>query len=389
MCQQNWNLGIGASAKNLAKEFAKHNRVLYVNMPLDINNLLRGYAQPETRHKIRVLLGQEAGLIQVEKNIWVYTPDILCLSVNWVRSKSLFTSLSRFSGQLLARSIRKAIRKLDFSTYHLFQDGIIFQAMDLPKYLNPKKSIYYLRDYTITVPYFRRHGPWVEAKLMRQADVVATNTDYATDYARLHNPHHSYSVGQGCVLELHQPHRNQLAPSDLAAVPQPIIGYAGVLTTLRLNLDLLLAIAKRRPDWSLVLVGPEDNNFKKSLLHELPNVYFLGQKQPEEIPSYLNHFAVCINPQLVNEITIGNYPLKIDEYLAMGKPVVATHTQGMNLFKDYVYLANNENEWLDCIAQALHEPFETSIEANRIAFAQSHSWAASVELIYKAIESVD
>ncbi|MFC7669776.1 glycosyltransferase [Hymenobacter humi] len=61
----------------------------------------------------------------------------------------------------------------------------------------------------------------------------------------------------------------------------------------------------------------------------------------------MSYFDVCTNPQAVNEVTIGNYPLKIDEYLAMGKPVVATATRAMDMFADYVYLPRNAQEWLE------------------------------------------
>lgn len=389
VCQQNWDLGIGSNAKNLAKEFAKQNRVLYVNIPLDINTLARGYSRPEVRKKLRVVLGQTAGLVQAAPNLWVYTPDTLCLSVNWLASKPLFSVLNKFNSKLLANSIQKATRELGFDTYYLFQDGIVFHALDLPQQLRAVKFVYYLRDYMLTVPYFRRHGPWVEAQVMAQADLVASNSMYLNDYARRHNPQHSEYIGQGCVLSLYQAFEKHFLPPDLAAVPQPIIGYTGSLTGLRLDVDLLVAIAQDRPHWSLVLVGPEDPDFQQSILHKLPNVYFLGRKAPEELPAYVSHFDVCINPQVINEVTVGNYPLKIDEYLAMGKPVVATRTRTMELFERHVYLADGQAQWLTQLTQALNEPDATSLAAGRIAFAQSHTWAASVELLYEALEAAD
>ncbi|AMR27675.1 hypothetical protein A0257_11590 [Hymenobacter psoromatis] len=389
VCQQNWDLGIGSNAKNLAKEFAKQNRVLYVNIPLDVNTLLRGYRRPEVRKKFRVVLGQLAGLAQVEPNLWVYTPDTLCLSVNWLSSKSLFSALNQFNSKLLANSIQKATRELGFDAYYLFQDGIVFHALDLPRQLRAVKFVYYLRDYMLTVPYFRRHGPWVEAQVMEQADLVASNSMYLNDYARRHNPRHSQYIGQGCVLSLYQAPEAHALPPDLAAVPHPIIGYTGSLTGLRLDIDLLVAIAQNRPDWSLVLVGPEDPDFQQSILHKLPNVHFLGRKAPEELPAYVSHFDICINPQVINEVTVGNYPLKIDEYLAMGKPVVATRTRTMELFEQHVYLADGQAQWLLRLAQALDEPDAATLTASRIAFAQSHTWAASVGLLYEALEAAD
>jgi glycosyltransferase involved in cell wall biosynthesis len=388
VCQQNWDLSIGSNAKNLAREFAKHNQVLYVNMPLDVNSALRNRHNPEVKNKLRVLLGQAEGLVQAEPNVWVFTPSVVCLSINWLASLPLFSTLNRFNSRLFANSIQKAAGRLGFTDFYLFQDGIIFQALDLKEMLKPLKFIYYVRDYMLTVPYFQRHGPWVEAASLRQADVVAANSAYLNDYARTHNPEHSHDIGQGCVLSLYQADADYLMPADLADIPRPLVGYTGFLTGLRLDLDLLLAIARRQPNWNLVLVGPEDEAFAQSPLHSLPNVFFLGRKAPEELPAYLSQFDVCINPQLVNEVTVGNYPLKIDEYLAMGKPVVATYTRTMELFQHHVALARNEDEWLAFIAQALADGDDETQAQARIAFAQSHTWEASVKLLYDAVEAV-
>ena len=68
-------------------------------------------------------------------------------------------------------------------------------------------------------------------------------------------------------------------PADLAAIPGPRIGYVGALITMRLDLPLLEELARSRPAWSFVLVGWEDEAFSRSLLHNLPNVYFLGRKR--------------------------------------------------------------------------------------------------------------
>jgi glycosyltransferase involved in cell wall biosynthesis len=59
----------------------------------------------------------------------------------------------------------------------------------------------------------------------------------------------------------------------------------------------------------------------------------LGAQDVNRLPEYIKASDVCINPQLLNETTKGNYPRKIDEYLAMGKPVVATKTIAMDILK--------------------------------------------------------
>ncbi len=104
----------------------------------------------------------------------------------------------------------------------------------------------------------------------------------------------------------------------------------------------------------------------------------------QELPAYINAFDVCINPQVKNEITKGNYPLKIDEYLAMGKPVIATRTEAMRMFEPYTYLSDSPLEFVSLVKKALSENSE-ELSAARKAFAKTHTWEKSLEELSKVI----
>ncbi len=186
----------------------------------------------------------------------------------------------------------------------------------------------------MTVPYWEKHGKSIEPELVKLADVVVANSPHLASLAKVHNPH-SYYVGQGCDTESFRGSQSLAKPADVEKILGPILGYAGLLTSRRLDINVLELIAKQRPDWSIVLVGPEEDCFKNSILHQIENIHFLGSKPPQELPAYVSSFDVCINPQIVNELTKGNYPRKIDEYLAAGKATVATYTPTMEVFKDF------------------------------------------------------
>jgi glycosyltransferase involved in cell wall biosynthesis len=158
----------------------------------------------------------------------------------------------------------------------------------------------------------------------------------------------------------------------------------GSLTALRLDISLIEYIAKKRKNWSIVLVGPEDEAFQNSNLHSLSNVYFLGRKDASELPNYVKGFDVAINPQAINNLTIGNYPRKIDEYLAMGKPVIATKTKAMEMFRNCVYLASTGQDYIRLIERALSEN-TIELANKRIDFARSHTWENNVSAIYSSI----
>lgn len=383
--QQAWDTSIGSNCKNIALEMSKNNRVLYVNSPLDRITLLRNKFDPKVRKRINVIRKKEEGLIQIKENLWNYYPDCLVESINWIDSRFLFKEFNKRNNYKLAQSIQKALTDLNFKNYILFNDNEIFKGFYLNKYLKPEISVYYSRDYMVGVDYWKKHGVELEPVLISSNDLCVANSTFLTDYCKKFNPN-SFYVGQGCEVETFTNGIYSRKPEDLFGIKRPIIGYVGSLNSDRLNIGIIENIALNFPDYSVVLIGPEDDVFKSSRLHQLKNVYFGGSKSPEVLPAYINAFDVCINPQVVNEITIGNYPRKIDEYLALGKPVVATKTKTMEAFEEHVYLVEENENYNESIEKAIFENNEY-MSSERKKFAASHTWENSVSEIFRLIEN--
>jgi len=382
--QQAWDTDIGSNCKNIALELATTNRVLYVNSPLDRFTRYRRRDDKWVKTRLAVIKGKAAGVTKIQDNLWVLYPDCLVESINWLSGRKIFDFLNRRNNKQFATAIKKGIEALGFGQVILFNDNEIFKAFYLNELLTPRLSVYYSRDYMLAVNYWKRHGEVLEPLLIAKNDLCVANSEYLTDYCKQYNLN-SYYVGQGCDLELFDAEVTTKA-TGFAALNGPIIGYVGALHELRLDIQVLQHIAMTKPEWNLVLVGPESEAFKTGQLHNLPNVVFVGKKNPEELASYIQMFDVCINPQAVNEVTIGNYPRKIDEYLAMGKPVVATHTRAMEFFGEYVYLCTSKEEYVAQIERAM---LENSVqkEKSRRTFACTHTWENSVNAIKEAIAS--
>lgn len=380
---QAWDNDIGSNCINIAKEFAKDNRVLYVNFPLDSKTIMNGKSDAKVQKRLDIIKNKKDDLEQVGENIWTLYPKTTIQSINWIAVENIFNYLNKRNNTKFAFEISKALKRLNFDKFFIFNDSDMFRSFYLKEFLKPELYIYYSRDNLIAVNYWKKHGIKIEAELIAKSDLCTANSTYLADYCRQFNPN-SYYVGQGCDLSLFNPNRMIDIPEDIKAIKSPIIGYVGALVGLRLDIKLLEFIAENRPQWSIVLVGPEDDNFKNSRLHSYPNVHFLGPKKMEELPLYVKAFDVCINPQLVNEVTIGNYPRKIDEYLAMGKPTVATQTTAMEVFADYCYLAKNKEGYIKAIETALSTN-STEEATLRRDFAMTHTWENNVEEIYKAI----
>lgn len=381
---QPWDIKIGSNCKNIALELARHNRVLYVNAPVDRITRLRQRNEPGMMQRMNI---RKTGknLVPIAENLWNLYPKRVIDSINWMPEGALYRAVNRRNNRRLAADIREAMRALDLKNIILFNDSDMFRSFYLPEMLKPDISIYYSRDNLMAVPYFFKHGRTMEPALMAGSSLVCANSEYLADLARAHNPN-SFYVGQGCDLSLFDPSRGvPEIPADLAAIPRPIIGYIGAILSYRLDLPLLVELCRSKPEWGFVFVGKEDEAFAASELHQLPNVHFLGLKKEDQLPSYLAHFDVAMNPQGINGMTEGNYPRKIDEYLAMGKPVVATATKTMSMFREYVYMGTTSAEYVDLIARALREN-SAEQASRRMEFARGHTWENCVAAIAAAVE---
>ncbi|MCF8332345.1 MAG: glycosyltransferase [Bacteroidales bacterium] len=383
---QPWDIKIGSNCKNIAEVLANNNRVLYVNVPLDRKTKATKKDQPEIRKRINIVKGKAKALYQINNNLWNLYPRFMAESINWIKFKSLYNFFNKRNNRFFADEIKQAAKDLGFKNFILFNDSLMFTGFYLKELLQPGVFIYYIRDNLITQPYFRKHGKEMEPQLIKKADAVVSNSIYLANYAKKYN-NDSFMVGQGCDVSLFNDDQGKMElPEDMKNIPSPVIGYVGALTSKRLDIDVILHIAKSRKDWNIVLVGPEDEHFKASELHHLSNVHLLGSRPGEDLPKYIKGFDVCINPQRVNDLTIGNYPRKIDEYLSMGKPVLATPTEAMEYFEEYTYLAPNKNAYVEMAEQAIKEDNKEKQDARKV-FAKSHTWENNVENISAIIEN--
>ncbi len=377
------DIEIGSNCKNIATEFAKHNRVLYVNAPLDRFTAIKQKNKPAIQKRIKIIKGKLPEIEKLADNFWNLFPRCKIESISRLKNNFLFDILNKRNNKLFAKEIIKAITKLGFKDIILFNDSDMLRSFYLKELLNPDVYIYYTRDNLVSMDFWKVQGKRIEALHMKKADFVVANSTYLAKLASKFNQK-SYYVGQGCDVSAFNPDKVNNIPKDIKNINPPIIGYIGALLTVRLDINIIIHIAKSHNNWSIVLVGPEDDEFKNSELHKLDNVYFLGNKDGSELPAYLNKFDVAINPQVLNDLTIGNYPRKIDEYLAMGKITIATKTEAMSVFAKHTYLAENKEEYVTLIEKALKENTKEK-ELARINFAKEHTWENNVKEIYNRI----
>jgi UDP-galactopyranose mutase len=195
-------------------------------------------------------------------------------------------------------------------------------AMPFSRHLTPRAVVHDCMD---ELSAFSGASPellrW-EAELLRRADVVFTG-GHSLYEARQHKHHNVHPFPSSVDMAHFAQGRQRLAePEDQARIPHPRLGYFGVIDE-RMDLELLAAVARARPDWQLVMVGPVVK-IDPATLPRLPNIHYLGGKRYAELPSYLAGWDVALIPFLRNAATRFLSPTKTPEYLSAGKPVVST-----------------------------------------------------------------
>lgn len=383
---QPWDIPIGSNAIDIAREISKHNRVLYVNSPLDQMTVLRNSGSPEIQRRIEVLKGRKEPLRKISDTLWVLDFPFSAWSVNSLPDGFLFDLFNRMNNKRSFRYVKSVADKLNFRDIIHFIDNDIYRSFYSKEMLNPRLSVYYRRDNLQPMWYWKNHTVRLEPGIIGKSDLVVANSPQLADYARKFNPR-SYDVGQGVDLSAYDASAGFQIPDAIASIKGPRIGYIGDINSMRLDANLIYELARSKPDYSFVMIGREDNLFASHEMHNLKNVYFTGSVSKDLVPQYMNSLDICLNPQIVNEITIGNYPRKVDEYLAMGKPVIATKTGTMELFRDHVYLCSSLTDYQSAVEEALVTNNEKKAR-ERIMFAKTHTWKNNVDRIYKYINEL-
>ncbi len=128
---------IGSNCINIAQEIARNNRVLYVNYPLDRLTKVREKNDPLIQKRIRINKGLEPDLVQVNENLWNLFPRTTLESISQLPFDGLFDFLNKINGKRFAKQIKKAIDKLGFRNYFIFNDSDMFRGFYLKDLLQP------------------------------------------------------------------------------------------------------------------------------------------------------------------------------------------------------------------------------------------------------------
>ena len=353
----------------MARLASQGNRVLFVEntgvRPPRLRDL------PRVRHRLRNWWRGTRGFREEQENLFVFSPVVLPFpysrAARWINAT------------FLLRTLRRWMRATDFRRPILWTFLPTPLVRDLIRGLNARLTVYYCVDDLGSSSPGARKITRSENHVLREADLVFVTSEKLRARAAEINEH-VYVFPFGVDYESFERVRlgADEVPRDIGRLPRPIIGYVGGLHQW-VDQSLVCAVADAMPDASVALVGPSQADISE--LQRRPNVHVLGARPHGELPKYIKAFDVGLVPYRLSEYTDHVYPTKLNEYLAMGIPVVATDLPELLRFRDRygdILATPHDLEGFVSAVRTALEPSSRDVVERRLQVAQDNSWLSRV-----------
>ncbi|GAA5034732.1 glycosyl transferase [Marivirga lumbricoides] len=376
-----WDGDYSSTTFSLASEFSKNNRVLYIDKPITWKDILfQTFRKGGISLVKRTLIKSRLNFLSEDLIIYYPSPVI---PINFLPKGKLYKHLKQLNEKIIFNKLKRTLKKIDFTNYIYL--NIFNPFFDHTDFLQPTLSIYYTVDNISESAYVKKHGVWLEPYMMQKAHL-----NFATSLM-LKNTNEKYNkdifyLPNAADLEIFDSEKNYDKPQELRNIEAQIITYIGHLDT-RTNIEILKTILSEHDNKILMIVGPV--SLPKSTLEELScfnNILFVKPQPLQEIPAFLKYSCCTIIPFKCNELTKGIYPLKINEYLAMGLPVVSTSfSEDIKHFSEIISLANSPQDFSKMIDSEIINDSSSKIK-ERILFAKNNTWPHRVKQFWDIVE---
>ncbi|MBR06606.1 MAG: hypothetical protein CMP48_02885 [Rickettsiales bacterium] len=358
---------------HMMTQLAKNHRVLFVDYPFTVKDVASTILG-KSKAPVKRMLGINDRLRTLEANendVYHLTlPPIL--PINWMNNEGSYQKINQVQSHIVRNSILKAMKTLEF------QDPIVINAFNpiiglpLASKLNESKLIYYCYDEIRAAQWCGKHGGLMEDQFLQKVDeVIVTSEGLLSSKSKKH-PSVSL-VKNGVDFKLfHEAYHPQMKA-------RKTIGYVGSVD-FRLNYELLEHLVERLPEYDFHFVGRITEMPRAMSLDKHANVQFFGAQQPNDITRFMREFDLGIIPFAKNDFTKNIYPLKINEYLSAGLPVISTDFAELSDFESLISIANNADDFETYVLREL-EANTSDKELKRIAAAKQNDWSARAELV--------
>ena len=364
-------------------EMAAMNRVLYVEPFVSILTVLQAKVMGKKSAAFRPGFGW--GIRWITPRLVVYTPPPIAIPF-----QHRFMWVLQINIAVLAWLVKRVMRRLKFTRPILWT--YLFRLAGMVGRLSEKVAVY---DCIEEEEFFaegvetKQRVRQMEDDLCRRADAVFVLNEQLYRTKHHLNPRTIKAPAGVNIGHFGKASSTDtVIPKDLSVLSHPIIGYFGQVDPWKIDLELLAHVARLRPRWSIVLVGPPYEAADHPCIKGLTNLHILGAKPYEDIPGYLKGFDVCLLPFKVTDGTRNGTPLKLFEYLAAGKPIVSTDIPSAHLFPGLVYVGHSHDDFVNQVEQALSAADRQIVE-RRLNTARENSWGKRARIIGQVCMNID
>lgn len=384
-----WDASYSSPSFCLATEFAKKHRVFYIDNPVTYKYFLSNFNKPEIRKRRKQLLFRKdiyTKLPAAGGELIAVTPP-MTVPINFLsQGSSLYERISRINDRILFPTLENLVRDFNIGDFLYINSFNPFYIRSFPTFFRPRTYAYLTIDDISQSAHVNKHGVKLEEEMVAKADVTFTTS---RELRRLKLPfsQHVYVVPNAADVSLFKTALTSdlPVPKEIENVKTPIIIYTGHLEH-RTNFDLLKYILKDHSDKTFLMVGPV--TLEKELLAELqafPNIIFAGSKNIKELPAYLKHSHCAIIPYKHNTLTRSIYPLKVNEYLAAGKPVVSTtFSDDIMDFQEVITAVPDAPSFSNAITDALLDDSAAKVQ-KRVQFVENNTWETRTNEILRIV----
>lgn len=343
---------------------AQGHRVLYVDYAWTWTDFFKSFFGKKAA-PWRRMLGIEPRLRTVADGLFVLTlPPVA--PTNFLKNARLHDAINRANTFFLEKTIKKASKKLGFQSPTVVNAFNPRFGLPLAGRLGEGRLVYYCYDEIGAANWAGRHGTRLESSFLKKCDAAVVSSDGL--FSKMKNRHgRVFLVKNGVDFELFK----KAGPSVFSE--KKTVGYLGSIDD-RLDFELLERLFKKFENVRFVFVGRVQNEAVRARLAAFPNVDLRGPRQPEELPAAVSEMDVCLIPFVKNAFTAAIYPMKINEYLAAGKAVVATDFAPLDEFSEIVDIAHSPDIFEKAVEKALFQPNPAAVFARK-SFAEKNSWA--------------
>ncbi|MBB3699252.1 glycosyltransferase [Flammeovirga yaeyamensis] len=371
----------GATSLALAKEWSKDRLVFYIDHPFTYKDIYSKTFDSEVKFRNASF---QNGLRVINPyselpNFINITPKIV-LPINFLPNGKIYELLKKINHKIIKETLFKVLSYYDVNDYYYINSFNPVYYLNLKK-KPPLLNIYHCVDLMSGERYIAKHGVKAENDVSKKADRIITTSDQLKLNLMKLNPSTEVVHNGADFSQFQLDHYT--VPKEYLKINGKKVVYVGNLG-LRINYPLLKKIAQKDRNLQFIFIGPiNEREFAGKELREEPNVHFLGPKLATEVPHYLYYADICMIPFVINELTRCIYPLKINEYLSLGKPVLTTNFTDLSTFKGMTISFENEDDFYEGINQC--SATEEEIDQRR-QFALSNDWTHRAKDFISIIE---